>query len=49
LKAARQLEQLGVLLHHVAENEYGGDADLLKLGISVVEAIPGPVVRERIV
>ena len=48
LKAARQLEQLGVLLHQVAENEYGGDADLMKLGVSVVEAIPGPVVRERI-
>lgn len=48
LKAARQLEQLGVLLHHIAEHEYGGDADLIRMGLSVVQASPGPIVRERI-
>lgn len=47
LQAARQLEQLGVLLHHIAEHEYNGDADLIRLGVSIVEAIPGPIVRER--
>lgn len=48
LKVARQLEQLGVLLHQVAEHQYRGDADLVRLGISIVEASPGPIVRERI-
>ncbi|WP_144636634.1 NADPH-dependent F420 reductase [Bordetella genomosp. 13] len=48
LRAARQLEQLGVLLHHIADHEYGGDADLVRLGISVTTANPGPIVRERI-
>lgn len=48
LKVARQLEQLGVLLHQVAHHEYSGDADLIRLGISVVEASPGPIARERI-
>ena len=47
LKAARQLEQLGVLLHQIAENEYRGDADLIRLGLAIIEASPGPVVRER--
>jgi predicted dinucleotide-binding enzyme len=48
LSAARQIEQLGVLLHHIAENEFGGDADLLRLGVAIIEAKPGPVLRERI-
>jgi predicted dinucleotide-binding enzyme len=48
LEAARQLEQLGVLLHHVALNEFRGDAELIRLGVSIIEANPGPVVRERI-
>jgi len=50
LNAARQLEQLGVLLHNVVEHEFSEDTDLLiRLGISVVEARPGPILRERIV
>ena len=49
LQAARQLEQLGVLLHHVAQHEYSGDADLIRLAVSIVEASPGPVLRARIV
>lgn len=50
LKGARQLEQAGVLLHHIVDHEYGGSADyLVRLGLSVVEASPGPIVRERIV
>lgn len=48
LKGARQLEQVGVLLHHVADHEYGGDADLVRLGLSIIEASPGPIVRDRI-
>lgn len=48
LEAARQLEQLGVLMHHVANHEYGGDVDLVRLASSVIEASPGPIVRERI-
>lgn len=48
LKAARQLEQLGVLLHHVALNEYRGDADLIRLGVAIIEANPGPIVHERL-
>lgn len=49
LKVARQLEQLGVLLHQVAEHEYNGDADLIRLGTAIVEANPGPILRERTV
>ncbi|TIV62634.1 MAG: NADP oxidoreductase, partial [Mesorhizobium sp.] len=49
LKGARQLEQIGVFLHHVAENEYAGDADLVRLGLAVIEASPGPIARERVV
>lgn len=50
LKAARQLEQLGVLLHHIVEHEYSGNADLMtRLGVSIVKASPGPIVRERVV
>lgn len=49
LASARQIEQLGILIHHVASNEYGGDADLLTLGFALVEASPGPVVRSRII
>jgi predicted dinucleotide-binding enzyme len=48
LGAAHQIEQLGLLLHHVANHEYGGDADLFRLGLAVIEASPGPVMRERI-
>ncbi|MFB4393145.1 MULTISPECIES: NADPH-dependent F420 reductase [unclassified Pseudomonas] len=49
LKVARQLEQLGVLLHQVAAHEYDGDVDLIRLGITLLEANPGPVMRERAV
>lgn len=49
LKGARQLEQAGVLLHHVADHEYGGDADLVRLALAVVEAKPGPILRERVI
>jgi len=49
LKGARQLEQVGVLLHHIADHEYGRDVDLVRLGLAVIEAIPGPIARERIV
>lgn len=49
LKVARQLEQLGVLLHQIAEHEYSGDADLIRLGLALIEANPGPIVRERTV
>ncbi len=49
LRAAGQIEQLGVLLHHVANHEYDGDADLVRLGLAVIEASPDPVMRERIV
>ncbi|AJD44377.1 NAD(P)-binding domain-containing protein [Rhizobium sp. SEMIA 4085] len=48
LNGARQLEQVGVLLHHIAGHEYGGDADLIRLALTVVEASPGPIVRERV-
>ncbi len=48
LKSARQLEQLGVLLHHVANNEYRGDTDLVRLGAAFTLANPGPIVRKRI-
>ncbi|SDF59901.1 hypothetical protein SAMN04487996_111234 [Dyadobacter soli] len=49
LKAARSIEQLGVLMHHVANHEYAGDADLVRLGVSVIEANPGPIFREGLV
>jgi 8-hydroxy-5-deazaflavin:NADPH oxidoreductase len=49
LKGARQLEQAGVLLHHIADHEYSGDADLVRLGLTIVEANPGPITRERTV
>ncbi|UXS10087.1 NAD(P)-binding domain-containing protein [Agrobacterium tumefaciens] len=48
LEGARQLEQVGVLLHHIADHEFGGDADLVRLALTVVEANPGPIARERI-
>jgi 8-hydroxy-5-deazaflavin:NADPH oxidoreductase len=48
LKGARQLEQVGVFLHHIAENEYAGDADLIRIALAIVEANPGPVTRERV-
>ncbi|KYG98029.1 NADPH-dependent F420 reductase [Bradyrhizobium sp. DOA1] len=48
LKMARQLEQVGVLLHQVANHEYGGDAFLIRLALAVVEANPGPVMRARV-
>lgn len=48
LNGARQLEQVGVLLHHITDHEYGGDADLIRLALTVVEASPGPIVRERV-
>jgi predicted dinucleotide-binding enzyme len=48
LHGARQLEQVGVLLHHIADHEYGGDADLIRLAFTVVEASADPIVRERI-
>lgn len=48
LNSARQLEQVGVLLHQIATHEYGGDTDLIRLAFTVVEANPGPIMRERI-
>jgi len=48
LKGARQLEQVGVFLHHIADNEFGGDADLIRLALTVAEANPGPIARERV-
>lgn len=48
LKGARQLEQVGLFLHHIAENEYAGDADLIRLALTVVEANPGPITRKRV-
>ncbi|QJU57155.1 NAD(P)-binding domain-containing protein [Sphingomonas sp. AP4-R1] len=48
LKGARQLEQVGVFLHHIADNEFGGDADLIRLALAVVVANPGPITRERV-
>ncbi len=48
LKGARQLEQVGILLHHIADSEYSGDADLIRLGLQIVEASPGPIMRERV-
>lgn len=44
LKAARQLEQLGVLMHQIAQHEYSGDTDLVRLGLAIIEATPGPFV-----
>lgn len=49
LKGARQLEQAGVLLHNLAEHEYVGDDAVLRLALAVIEANPGPVMRERVV
>lgn len=49
LRGARQIEQLGVLLHHIADHEYGGDHDLIRLALTLVEASPGPVMRQRVV
>lgn len=40
LKIARQLEQVGVLLHQVALHESAGEADLVRLAVSVIEATP---------
>lgn len=49
LKAARSIEQLAVLMHHIANHEYGGDADLIRLGVSMIKADPGPIFREGLV
>ncbi|MEP7454209.1 hypothetical protein [Phyllobacterium sp. SB3] len=50
LKGARQLEQAGVLLHHIVDYEYAGDAaGLVRFGLAIIEAGPGPIERERIV
>lgn len=49
LQAARSIEQLSLFMHHVANHEYGGDADLIRLGISILVANPGPVFREGLV
>ncbi len=46
--AARQLEQIGVLLHHVAHAEFNGDEDLIRIGFALKEANPGPVIRPRV-
>lgn len=48
ISAARQLEQIGVLLHHVAHNEFHGDEDLIRIGFRMVEADPGPIARARV-
>lgn len=48
LKAARQIEQVGVLLHQVADHEFDGDGDLVRLALTVIEAAPGPIGRERV-
>lgn len=47
LRNARHLEQLGVLMHQIAHHEYRGDEDLIRLALAVIEASPGPVLRER--
>jgi len=49
LKSARSIEQLGVLVHHVANHEFDGDATLVRLGVSLIEAKPGPVFRKGLV
>jgi 8-hydroxy-5-deazaflavin:NADPH oxidoreductase len=49
LKAARTIEQAGVLIHKVATLEYGGGDYLNRLAITIVEANPGPIYRERVV
>lgn len=49
LNGARQLEQVGILLHHIAESEFNDDASLVRLALSVIEASPGPIVRERVI
>ncbi len=48
LKAARQIEQVGVLLHKVADHEFDGDGDLVRLALTIIEAAPGPIARERV-
>lgn len=47
IESARQLEQIGVLLHHVAHAEFNGDDDLIRMGFALKEANPGPVIRPR--
>ncbi|MEH3038507.1 MAG: NADPH-dependent F420 reductase [Sphingomonas paucimobilis] len=47
LKVARQLEQIGVLLHNITDHEFGGDAARFPV-LAVIEADPGPVFRERV-
>lgn len=49
LKSARAIEQLGVLMHRVANHEYNGDETLIRLGVSVIQAQPGPIFRENMV
>lgn len=49
LKAARSIEQAGVLIHNVATVEYGGGDYLNRLAVAIVEAKPGPIFRERVV
>ncbi len=48
LKVARQIEQVGVLLHKIADHEFNGDEDLVRLALTVIEAAPGPIARERV-
>ncbi|QES87856.1 NADPH-dependent F420 reductase [Rhizosphaericola mali] len=49
LKSARTIEQAGILIHEVATLEYGGGDYLNRLAITIVEANPGPVYRDRVV
>jgi len=49
LKSARSIEQLSAFMHHVAEHEYNGDSDLIRIGVSIIEANPGPIIREGLV
>jgi predicted dinucleotide-binding enzyme len=49
ISSARSIEQLSLFMHHVANHEYNGDADLIRLGVSVIEANPGPIFREGLV
>lgn len=35
-------------LHQFANHEFGGDADLIRLGLAVVEADPGPILRDQV-
>lgn len=48
LESARSIEQVGILIHKIATNEYGGDDYLNYLVLTVIEAKPGPVIRERV-